>query len=492
MYEKEDGFQDSAYSPFSYGKIRLFFAIILSALCLSIDWEVKPGVTCAPSSEDSLVSELDLDLTDCKAACISQATCAGAAMRGNVPKCLLLGGNCTEDGLPFHKLNSKFLDFSFYLYLSSLINTTANTFSLGDHSSLFLPKSCLLNTQVGRKKRSPETNKPPIDIYINKDRKQELEDIEKVIIDPVLKYFEELDMSAVYPDLFQLLWHSQLPCFKGNDSSDGGLLAHCEVAGEEVDCKGIFKTVATDEGLCCAFNSRDVLKKSGYKDLILKMRGESTNNYNSKLVPKAGKKNGLKIILDAHYDKVTFGSVYGDASGMRVFIGEPEEFVVMGERGKVLEPGKEHFLDISGYVIKADTKLTKLSPKNRRCFFKDESSLEYHEVYTATTCKLECGIQAVEKEMQCVPWYLPQGRVWIFSWIKATFCGLGNDSIVCDPWKAETFREKLGVFDPSSCQCFSLCSETRYRADLTSAAFRFVVIYDTMIQMIQIYCYQEM
>merc|ERR1711892_1533453 len=89
-------------------------------------------------------------------------------------------------------------------------------------------------------------------------------------------------------------------------------------------------------------------------------------------------------------------------------------------------------------------------------FFQNESSLEYHEAYTTTTCKLECGIQAVEKEMQYVPWYLPQG----------------NDSIVCDPWKAETFREKLGVFDHTSCRCFSLCSETRYRADLTAAAFR--------------------
>ena len=117
VYEKDDGFQDSTYSPFSFGKIRLFFAIILSALCLSIDWEEEPGDSCAPSSEDSLVSELDLDLTDCKAACISQSTCDGVAMRGNIPKCFLVEGNCTEDGLPFHKLYSKYVAFLFYLHL---------------------------------------------------------------------------------------------------------------------------------------------------------------------------------------------------------------------------------------------------------------------------------------------------------------------------------------------------------------------------------------
>jgi hypothetical protein len=52
---------------------------------------------------------------------------------------------------------------------------------------------------------------------------------------------------------------------------------------------------------------------------------------------------------------------------------------------------------------------------------------------------------------------------------------IGNDSIVCDPWKAEQFRGKLGVFDASNCNCLSLCSETRYRAELTSTSIRFAV-----------------
>ena len=194
------------------------------------------------------------------------------------------------------------------------------------------------NLVVGRKKRNTENQereneerekyeperKPAIDIFLNKERTKEREEMEEMISGPIRKYFEDLNMTAVYPHLFQLLWHSHLPCFNGKNASDGGLLAHCEFAGQEVDCREIFQTVATDEGLCCAFNAKDVLKKSHYKDLLLKMRGESKVKYNSTdLSPKAGKRNGLKVILDAHYDKVTYGSVFDDVSGMQVFVGEP-------------------------------------------------------------------------------------------------------------------------------------------------------------------------
>ena len=147
----------------------------------------------------------------------------------------------------------------------------------------------------------------------------------------------------------------------------------------------------------------------------MKKRSESNDKYNStNLAPKAGKKNGLKVILDAHYDKVTFGSVFDDVSGMQVFLGEPEEFAIIGERGKVIEPGKEHFLDISGYVVKAESELRTLSPRNRKCYFPDEyplaRPLQYYSNYTAANCRLECGIADVEQELHCVPWYLPQGE----------------------------------------------------------------------------------
>ena len=92
----------------------------------------------------------------------------------------------------------------------------------------------------------------------------------------------------------------------------------------------------------------------------------------------AGKKNGLTVRLDNHYNEVTFGSVFEDASGMEVFVGDRKEFPMLKQRGKLLSPGREHFLDISGYIVEADTDLlSSVPPAKRRCFFESESQLSY-------------------------------------------------------------------------------------------------------------------
>ena len=74
--------------------------------------------------------------------------------------------------------------------------------------------------------------------------------MEEVATEPIRTYFKNLNMTAVYLDLFQLLGYSQLPCFPVQNISEGGLLARCEVAvqevagqevaGQEVDCRDIF------------------------------------------------------------------------------------------------------------------------------------------------------------------------------------------------------------------------------------------------------------
>ena len=124
-----------------------------------------------------------------------------------------------------------------------------------------------------------------------------------------------------------------------------------------------------------------------------------------------GKKTGLTVMLDNHHNKVTFGSVFDDALGMKVFVGEQEEFPMMKERGKMLAPGHEHFLEISGYIVDADDELrSKLLPSERKCFFGDESNLEYFDKCSHNTCKFECSIKHVEQRIGCVPGFFPQDK----------------------------------------------------------------------------------
>ena len=44
----------------------------------------------------------------------------------------------------------------------------------------------------------------------------------------------------------------------------------------------------------------------------------------------------------------------------------------------------------------------------RQCYTRGEGQLEYHGVYTYSSCQLECRIRRAEQLAGCVPWYLPQ------------------------------------------------------------------------------------
>ena len=78
--------------------------------------------------------------------------------------------------------------------------------------------------------------------------------MEEMVHAPIKSYFNNINLTKIYPEIFQLLWYSQLPCFSIPDLDTTGLLSHCMWAGETFDCKELFATVPTDYGMCCAFN----------------------------------------------------------------------------------------------------------------------------------------------------------------------------------------------------------------------------------------------
>lgn len=71
---------------------------------------------------------------------------------------------------------------------------------------------------------------------------------------------------------------------------------------------------------------------------------------------------------------ITMGSRYlifprpGNTSPLfmiKVFIGQPPEFPVVRERGVMLEPGLEHFVEISSYTATTDSGAEALDVKYR-------------------------------------------------------------------------------------------------------------------------------
>ena len=140
-----------------------------------------------------------------------------------------------------------------------------------------------------------------------------------------------------------------------------------------------------------------------------------------------GINNGLRLILDLHSNRVSFGSLETEFSAFSVFLARPDDFPMMKRKSLKLEPGQEHFVEISGTKMRASD-IRELPPETRQCYFSDEgekpSSGKYPSLYsryTADNCKLECRMREAEKAVGCVPWYLPQVRWNAFNNLAETF-----------------------------------------------------------------------
>ena len=163
---------------------------------------------------------------------------------------------------------------------------------------------------------------------------------------------------------------------------------------------------------CCAVNAEDALKKSKYADMVQEM--QTSFEYSGDIkkekesIPAAiGIKNGLRLTLDLHSNQQSFGTVPDDFSVFKVFVGDPKKFPALKERSFVLQPGHEHFMDIS-YQIFNSNDMRALDPIDRNCYFEDEGSLEFFDKYTYSNCKFECGIKLAKSTVNCISWYLPQ------------------------------------------------------------------------------------
>ena len=247
------------------------------------------------------------------------------------------------------------------------------------------------------------SNLPAIDIFLNPSRKKEKDRVIKEKKDIAKIYFKESNMSTLYPELFRILWESTLPCFKEENKEEHMLLS-CELAGMKVSCSDIFTRVPTDNGMCCALNVDDSLRASEYSSLVKEMQG---NKASKRINSPEGRRNGLKLTLDLHSNTVSLGTLDQQHNTFSLFIGQPAQFPMMRDKSIQLQPGREHYVDLSASVVSTNN-IRHILPEARGCLFNDESNLEFYKSYTYSNCRLECRIKAAEEKYKCIPWHLPK------------------------------------------------------------------------------------
>ena len=125
------------------------------------------------------------------------------------------------------------------------------------------------------------------------------------------------------------------------------MLVSCGVAGQKTNCSNLFTRVPTDSGMCYALNSENTLRNSEYKELVESMQGRPAD---SKMPSLGGEKSGLRLTLDLHSNKVSFGTLDKDYDAFKVFIGQPTEFPLVRQRSIKVQPGLEHFVELNAQV----------------------------------------------------------------------------------------------------------------------------------------------
>ena len=302
--------------------------------------------------------------------------------------------------------------------------------------------------------------------------------------------FGSLNMSKSLENLVELLWFAQLPCFDlenvtSKNPDEISLLKRCYWKGDPISCSAIFSTRPTDRGMCCSFNiekAEETYYESRYTKMITEMQEletkhlfedkESLKERHKKYVTEkeprtqAGQNKGLRLVLDAHTDRVTAGSVFDNYRGFVTMVDSREKYPLTARQSFLVKPGRENYVAISALRVVAEDGIKPIEPKKRSCKLPDETSLNVHRKYSQSNCLLECSIEYAKNHTKrenstkgCTPWYYPRADE--------------EFAEVCKPWEAKIFNEYItNVPDDTCSECLPDCTSTIYNSRVSAAPFR--------------------
>ena len=239
--------------------------------------------------------------------------------------------------------------------------------------------------------------------------------------------FGQVDLQKAYQSLFEILWYSQLPCFDvKNITSDApdqmSIIKRCYWKGQEISCPIIFETLPTDRGMCCTFNmekAEKMFKNSSYSRAISRMQASDKNQtffnttkpkfYENQPKSQAGLNKGLRLILDAHSDQISAGTVFDNFKGFVTLVGDRSSFPLTQRHSFLLRPGQQSYVAISATSVTSDQGIKDIDPKKRLCYFQDEHPLKLYKHYSLANCLFECQSDYARSQMEskCTPWYYP-------------------------------------------------------------------------------------
>ena len=299
--------------------------------------------------------------------------------------------------------------------------------------------------------------------------------------------FESADQSQTLISYLSTLWYSRLPCFdvEGITSEEDGektMIKICKWKGKVVPCSKIFKKVATDSGICCAFNMKEadeLFVKSKYRTLVKGIQEEERKlafkpkvpfdwyEKNSEPKSQAGIKMGLSVVLDAHTDFIEDFSMNSDFQGFTAMVLSPGDFPLTNLNDFEIMPGHNNLVALTAMKVKSDSTIRSIIPEARKCYFEDETeAVKIHKRYTQINCLFECSLNyaqdllASKKNVTtCTPWAFPF---------------LDENHRLCDPWEKNEILVAMENKVPRDfcLYCLPDCNRVIYQQIITTQKFR--------------------
>ncbi|CAO1385548.1 unnamed protein product [Diamesa serratosioi] len=261
-----------------------------------------------------------------------------------------------------------------------------------------------------------------------------------------------------------------------SSQSCDAMLLQCKFGKILMNCSDIFRTVLTDEGLCCTFNVIHpilMFKNFNDDDHIDKTLDDENQYFNwspetgydekedkpkyPRPVPGAGSHMGLSLILDANVSDYYCSST--SSSGFKVLLHSPVETPKMANYGFSVSTGLETKVVITPKISEASELIRKVPQKQRQCIFENEANLSYYNIYSRKNCEMECVSLLIEADCDCVLYYMPRQF---------------NGSKICNRQKATCYEKVLfsigSTFSQDkTCSCLPACYEINYGRELSSA-----------------------
>ncbi|XP_065076029.1 pickpocket protein 28 [Ochlerotatus camptorhynchus] len=265
-----------------------------------------------------------------------------------------------------------------------------------------------------------------------------------------------------------MLFHVTQPCRV--------MVKACRYAQKVHKCEHMFRSVLTDEGLCCTFNSVDQAFLLWNKDIAAVQGdmpdnpfqpiewtpeggfvGEQTNVTFPRAIAGTGANMGLTVVLDANVQEYFCSST--SSYGFKLMLHNPMETPKMAEFAHYIQVGTENRIIVTPILSDASYLIRKASQAQRQCVFANEANLSYFRTYSRNNCEMECEARLIQENCGCVLYYMPK---------------LKEDTKICSKGDAacyEKIRSSIALTANTTliCSCLPGCSEIAYTMDLSTA-----------------------